>query len=1022
MPSGGTLNLRAEVQSYGVSSRSFHDLAGKASPGLLDYLDLFRWDDDNQTQAGDLLPDGVAESQGRPLLFMVNESRLAQDPKEQEQQLNDLRHNLACRGDRAYLARIRPGELSVVPVSLYDKTPAWKQYTPGTPEALTFFSRLAQGHYDGEGEPKEADYVFSAMFKLVSSVADRLAALTLKRADVLSLMGRALFFRFLRDRRVIRDSDVRRIAPKATSIPDCFINAENAATTSAWLDETFNGDLLPLTDHGSSGFFEEIGHRTGGRVFFHLLAIIRGEEPYGDEHYQIPLGIPNFGRYDFAHVPVGLLSQVYERFAWKWEHQNAKETSVHYTPRNIAATLVDEAFNKLPNAHEARILDPACGASIFLVLAFRRLYQERWKATGERPDTKAIREILEKQLTGFDISSAAIKLAALSLYLTAIELDPKPVPPEKLKFGPLRDKVLFNFRRENIDPDEGAVAGSLAEHVGHRFDGRFDLILSNPPWTSLKGKERPLAEELNGLSKAIIARRADDKMAAAYENPDFGPDLPFVWKATEWCKSGGRIAMALPARILLKQEDIPRRARETFLRLVEVTGIINGTNLSDTAVWPQMGQPFMLIFARNRKPNAGHTLRLVTPQYDTSSSRNGEMRIDAKSVQPVEVEATFEQPWIWKALALGTSLDATVIERLQKADCPCLEDYWEKTLGLLSVAGYMVKEGQTQTDASFLKGLPNLTSAVDGEFVVRTKELPPFDRATACRPRKRDNYRAPLLLAKQAPGPLRETSWALLSFEDVAFNQSFHGYSASGHKDGEPLVRYLQLLAHAHLRIHFALCTKPRFGAERRVLDKADFDGCPIFPFEKLSDEQRQKVAQLSDRLIAHDLTVFDEIDDFFGSLFGLDSKDMEVVRDTVEVAMPYIESRNRACDPPRPVERERFRKRLESILRPFFKVTGDEAQVELWKPGEAFLQTSAPFGLLLISNGGTTLPAPDSLFRDVLLKLADDTGSTRIIQQVDGGLVVALLNQYRYWTPSRTRLLGAELVRDYLDAFEVKS
>jgi len=61
----------------------------------------------------------------------------------------------------------------------------------------------------------------------------------------------------------------------------------------------------------------------------------------------------------------------------------------------------------------------------------------------------------------------------------------------------------------------------------------------------------------------------------------------------------------------------------------------------------------------------------------------------------------------------------------------------------------------------------------------------------------------------------------------------------------------------------------------------------------------------------------------------------------------------------------------------------------------------------------------PDSLFRDVLLKLADDTGCTRIIQQVDGGLVVALFNQYRYWTPSRARLLGAELIREHLDVFD---
>ncbi|HMP81161.1 MAG TPA: N-6 DNA methylase [Verrucomicrobiota bacterium] len=1010
------MNLKSELQNYGVANvRLFGD---SAKPELLDYLDLVE-----SRRPAELLPDGVAESQDKPLLFFVNESRLSQPPAEQDKKCDELRRKLACRGDRAFLARIRPGELAVIPVSLDDKTPEWVRYTPGTPEALTFFSRLAHGHYDGQGEPKEADYVFTAMFKLVWSVADRLAALNLKRTDVLSLMGRALFFRFLRDREVVREDDCHKIAPKAKSIFDCFANAENAARTSAWLDKTFNGDLLPLTDNGNTSYFEGIGQRTGGRVFIHLTAILKGEEPSGDSGWQTLLSFRpeerNWGAYDFAHVPVGLLSQVYERFAWKWEHDTAKETSVHYTPRNIAATLVDEAFIKLPNAHEARVLDPACGASVFLVLAFRRLYQELWKETKQRPTRRAIRKILDTQLTGFDISESAIRLASLSLYLTAIELDPKPVPLEDLRFNHLRGKVLFNFRREGVDPAEGAVAGSLGEHVGNRFDGQFDLILSNPPWTSLKSKDRPLAEQYNQLSKAIIKRRANEQTAAAYENPDFGPDLPFVWKATEWCKPGGRIAMALPARILLKQEDIPRRARETFLRWVEVTGIINGTNLSDTAVWPKMGQPFMLLFARNRQPKPGHTLRLITPQYDTSLNRKGEMQIDAKSVQSIEVEATFAQPWIWKTLALGTSLDAGVVERFQRAGCPRLEDYWEKQLGLLSVAGYMVKEGQTQRDASFLKRLPDFTSVADGEFVVNTTGLRTFGRNTACWPRSRDNYRAPLLLVKQAPGPQREKSWALISFEDVAFNQCFPGYSAAKHRDGEALVRYVQLFAHSYLRMHFALSTRPRFGAERRVLDKADFDDCPIFPFEKLTSEQRRLVAQLSQRLIARDLAVFDEIDTFFGSLFGLDARDMEVVRDTVEVAMPYIESRDRACTPPRPAERERFRKRLESILRPFFKVTGDEPYVELWKPDSAFLQTSAPFGLLLISKRGTTMPAPDGLFREVLLKLADDTGSTRIVQQIEGGLLVALLNQYRYWTPSRARLLGAELVREHLDVFD---
>jgi hypothetical protein len=51
MPNAETLNLRAEVQSHGVSSRSFLDLGGAASSGLLDYLDLLKRDDDARPQA-----------------------------------------------------------------------------------------------------------------------------------------------------------------------------------------------------------------------------------------------------------------------------------------------------------------------------------------------------------------------------------------------------------------------------------------------------------------------------------------------------------------------------------------------------------------------------------------------------------------------------------------------------------------------------------------------------------------------------------------------------------------------------------------------------------------------------------------------------------------------------------------------------------------------------------------------------------------------------------------------------------
>ena len=215
MHNNGTINLKKELQDYGVAGRSIRLFQDAAGPDLLDYLDLI--EPRGLDRKEELYPDGVAESQGHPLIFFINESRLASFSEEKESKLIDLRRILACRGDRAYLARVRPGELLVTPVNLSDQTPEWKLYRAGSGEALTFFPRLALGHFDGKGEPADADFVFKEMFNLLNCGIDRIAH-RLGWADVLSLVGRALFFRFLRDRHIITERDTKRIAPNASEL------------------------------------------------------------------------------------------------------------------------------------------------------------------------------------------------------------------------------------------------------------------------------------------------------------------------------------------------------------------------------------------------------------------------------------------------------------------------------------------------------------------------------------------------------------------------------------------------------------------------------------------------------------------------------------------------------------------------------------------------------------------------------------------------------------------------------------
>jgi hypothetical protein len=999
----------AELRQYGIEAPVVRRFEGATAPELLEYLDLVE-----PRKREVLRPDGVAESQGRPLLFFVDHSNPALAANERDGKLKELRRSLACRGERSYLAVVLPGQIKVIPVSLSDRMPEWKVYRAGTWEALTFFSRLALGKYDGPGEPATSDEVFREMFALLNTGADRLAHRIL-RSDVLSLIGRALFFRFLQDRRVITEETTKSIAPGASDLKACFDTAENASATCRWLDLTFNGDFLHLTGGGNNEFFKDASFKTSGAVFNVLGSIIRNDRPVGQNDYQIRFDWADF---DFAHIPIGLLSQVYEKFVWTWTDREARDTSVYYTPRNIAATLVDEAFDSLPNAHDACVLDPACGAGVFLVLAFRRLYGESWRATGLRPDTGTIRAILNTQICGFDISDSALRLAALGLYLTAIELDPQPLPPEKLKFTDLRNTVLFNCRVPE-DGEDGVSIGSLGSRLGTRFDGKFDLIVCNPPWTSLPKTERgsQVAEELTEVSKRIIRRRSGNSLAECYENPDKAPDLPFLWKATEWCRPNGRIAMALPARILLKKEGLPVRARSTIFQLLEITGIINGSNLSDSSVWPEMQQPFMLLFARNRTPNESHAVQFITPHYDNDLNKRGEVRIDSKSAQPIELSSITEFPWIWKALTIGTSLDFDIVRKLSTGSKQTLGEYWQKRLGLSSCNGYQIKPDQKQNDASFLRELPDLNDTGRFKFRVETDHnLPKFSYHTAFRPRKRDIYRQPLVLVKGFPGTDRNESWALLSDIDVAFNQSFYGYSGYGHPDGDVLVRYLHLLVHSLLWMHYALLTSPKLGAERREVYKSDLDEFPIVPLVSLDENQRREIMSLSKRLERADTTVLSSIDHFVGQLYNLDDVDIEVIADTLEVCLPYKRSRERACQRPNEQDRERFLKRLRDLLSPFFRVIGKQLDVAFSGVGGDL--ENAPFGLLRLSTQGTSVITEGEIDRAVL-RLASETGTTQIVIEAEGGLVVGILSQYRYWTPSRARLLAAEIVRSHAGAFE---
>lgn len=1022
-------------------------LGEEKDPSQLDYLDLL------PKPGAPLLPDAVAEFQGKPLLYFVDDIDEAGKSHLQPVQIHDLQRLLANRSEHACLGVVRPGSLNVYPINIDRRAIEQADFRTikiAEPNAPTFFQSLATGAFDLAGRPSRADYVYETIHDLLQKASEALAG-TEERAgpmrglDVLSTAGRALFFRFLLDRKIVLEAEVKEISPRADELRDCFSDPDKAAATSVWLDETFNGDLLPLGEGTAADtrtrvrlrayqeFYRATGARSKGLLFKHLQAILRGWKSVGDSWFQLPLGV-DWNDLNFAHIPIGVLSQVYETFSRQWDEEHSDITSVYYTPRHIAKLLVDEAFAGLENAADAVVLDPACGGGVFLVLAFHQLVRKYWEQHGYRPDTRAIQRILYKQIRGFEVSESALRLSALALYVSAIEVNGTQRPPNALKFPrPLRNEVLFNFGGQEKDKKRCFVLGSLGPHVPTSFNGSFDIVVTNPPWTRLRpvakdakarGEDTQRIKEINSeftsITRRVLAARRLESLATDYENPDNNPDLPFLWRATEWAKPNAVIAMALPGRVILRQTGNGKVARDAVMRALTVTGILNGSDLEKTPVWPNMDLPFMLLFARNSTPELHRHFHFVTPIRENRLSSRGQFRLDYKAAEDINTLSVIDRPWLLKALAMGTTLDVEVIDRLPKVS---LRDIWDKH-SLNSGEGYNVSPGLNQHPAKALLDLPDFEIPEYG-FAMQPEALRTWvvrhKRKTAHAPRDITLYQPPLVIIPQTPGESRGRPKAFVSHKHaVAFSKSYYGFSAAGSPNAEVLVSALYVAVHSRLYQYFCLMRSSRQGASFRTILKEDLEAFPFPDPTKLLPTQKRRIIELAKALELDAQKPWDAIDDFIFSFYGLDEDDSTVVRDTVTFYGPYHSVREPAEQPVDEAQLEVFRGYLQDMLQPVFEVTDQKCIVTALRRVLGSGEWIPSWRFVSITVAGEELP-DISASLPKLMGEANQTGSSRILLHVPGGgLIVGILNQRRLWTRSRARLCSLHIEQNHLDAFPI--
>lgn len=366
-------------------------------------------------------------------------------------------------------------------------------------------------------------------------------------------------------------------------------------------------------------------------------------------------GFKALGDYDFAsEVSVTVLGHIFEQSIADVERLQAqargeeteeeratgttgrrKRDGVVYTPDYIARFIVaetlgahlEEAFTEILRAHaragadlsdyaaiqwrrksaelEAwqayrdrlktlRIVDPACGSGVFLIMAFDFLKAELSRVNEKVAELKGQEgriqdlldpdsEILTNNLFGVDVNSESIEIAKLSLWIKTAR----------------RGKVLDSLSG-NLRVGDSLIEDSNFAYLDHAFtwetafpgvfaEGGFDVVLGNPPYVRM--------EHLKAL-KPYLERR--------YEVVSGRADLYFYFfeRGIKLLKSGGRLGYVCSSTFLNTKAATGLRAY-----LLRNSHIENIVNFGDIQIFDGVATLPMIVTLKRRTTSDNGVIR-----------------------------------------------------------------------------------------------------------------------------------------------------------------------------------------------------------------------------------------------------------------------------------------------------------------------------------------------------------------------------------------------------------------------------
>jgi hypothetical protein len=643
-----------------------------------------------------------------------------------------------------------------------------------------------------------------------------------------ALIGKYVYIRYLRDRDILSDQWFKQHDIDIDTVLGRNATVNGLRHLCNILDTRFNGNIFPLD-------FDDDDAPKDVHVEY-VASIFRGDELLPGGERQLHLDSVDFQAYDFAYIPIELLSSIYEQFLHI--EGKGKKVGAYYTPEYLADYLVSEMSSVMPLREGLKILDPACGSGVFLVLIYARLIELRLAQSGA--STLPLPELLDllKHIFGIERELDACYVTEFSLILMLLHYANMAefLYDEHFKLPSLHNTHIFQC--DFFDDSSPVWIQGMV----------FDWIIGNPPWIEANRIEEPFAAAWIDTHRK--QQPVDSNSIAE----------AFSWRVLSLLSSSGYIGLILPAAILYNLNA--QHYRRAFFEECEVRRMTNFSNLRGELFEGRATAPAItLIYHRasleQEKPPIEHYGPFAINQITKSHGKLWAITINEHEYQTVSpYEAAHGDTATWKFALWGTHRDKRAIARLRKLfpltlGQLCRERDWHLHEGSQLRRGGATddKELEYRPDLVGKKRLDTTTLNNSGNlFSVPAYALEDIPEEE-CFIRKQGGDKG--LLVSAPPHIVMNAAWNYSIYSDTYFVIKPRQIGLSAPPGEADHLRALSMFLSSNLVKYYLFFQAPQWGIERNRITLNTIRSIPVPSF---SLEQIRQLAILQKELVSMEL------------------------------------------------------------------------------------------------------------------------------------------------------------------------